>query len=86
LQEVGKLGAEVAWRSMNSCGPLMVVLENEIGEPLRTHGVTVQANDYRSAPLMVDNTVNPYSKQNKASKPRGYRAAQVLRKRQTLTY
>jgi hypothetical protein len=34
---------------MNSCDPLMVVLENDIGEPLRTHGVTVQANDYRSA-------------------------------------
>jgi hypothetical protein len=51
MREAGELGEEVAWRSMNSYDPLIVVLENEIGEPLRTHGVTVQANDYRSAPL-----------------------------------
>jgi hypothetical protein len=35
---------------MNSCDPLIVGLKNEIGEPTRTHRVTVQANDYRSAP------------------------------------
>jgi hypothetical protein len=51
MREAGELGEELAWRSMSSYDPLIVVLENEIGEPLRTHGVTVQANDYRSAPL-----------------------------------